>query len=97
MPINKPLDFSPFLGLVKGVRPMSLEGRVTKVVGLVIEGDGPAASVGEVCRIFPVYGRLPIEAEVVGFREGIIQLMPVGEMAGLTPGSPFCPPAASPR
>lgn len=87
MPINKPLDFSPFLGLVKGVKPLSLEGRVTKVVGLVIEGDGPAASVGEVCRIFPVDGRPPIEAEVVGFREGIIQLMPVGEMAGLTPGS----------
>ena len=79
--------FSPFLNLVKGVRPLSLEGRVTKVVGLVIEGDGPAASVGEVCRIYPVDGRPPIEAEVVGFREGAIQLMPVGEMGGLTPGS----------
>lgn len=80
-------DFSPYLGLVKGLQPLSLEGRVTKVVGLVIEGDGPAASVGEVCRIHPVDGRPPIEAEVVGFREGVIQLMPVGEMSGLTPGS----------
>ena len=80
-------DFSPYLGLLKGLKPLALEGRVTKVVGLVIEGDGPAASVGEVCRIYPSDGRPPIEAEVVGFREGVIQLMPVGEMAGLTPGS----------
>ncbi len=87
MPDPKPFDFAPYLKLVKGVQPLSLEGRVTKVVGLVIEGDGPAASVGEVCRIYPVDGRPPIEAEVVGFREGAIQLMPVGEMAGLTPGS----------
>ncbi len=87
MSTPKPQDFSSYLGLLKGVKPLSLEGRVTKVVGLVIEGDGPAASVGEVCRIIPVDGRPPIEAEVVGFREGAIQLMPVGEMGGLTPGS----------
>lgn len=80
-------NFSPYLSLLKGIKPLSLEGRVTKVVGLVIEGDGPAASVGEVCRIYPVNGRPPIEAEVVGFREGIVQLMPVGPMEGLTPGS----------
>ncbi len=84
---NSPQNFNPYLSLLKGLKPMSLEGRVTKVVGLVIEGDGPAASVGEVCRIYPVDGRPPIEAEVVGFREGVIQLMPVGEMGGLTPGS----------
>ncbi|UQZ89286.1 hypothetical protein C4J81_08795 [Deltaproteobacteria bacterium Smac51] len=84
---NKPQNFSPYLSALKGIKPLSLEGRVTKVVGLVIEGDGPAASVGEVCRIFPVDGSPPIEAEVVGFREGVIQLMPVGEMRGLTPGS----------
>ena len=82
-----PQDFSPYLGLLRGFQPLSLEGRVTKVVGLVIEGDGPAASVGEVCRIHPLDGRPPVEAEVVGFREGAIQLMPVGEMGGLTPGS----------
>ncbi|MDR2935585.1 MAG: FliI/YscN family ATPase [Candidatus Adiutrix sp.] len=80
-------DFSPYLGLIKGLQPLALEGRVTKVVGLVIEGDGPAASVGEVCHIYPVDSRPPIEAEVVGFREGVIQLMPAGEMSGLTPGS----------
>lgn len=82
-----PQNFAPFMNALKGLKTLSLEGRVTRVTGLVIEGDGPAASVGEVCRIFPTDGRPPIEAEVVGFREGTLQLMPVGEMAGLTPGS----------
>ena len=66
---------------------MALEGRVTKLVGLVIEGDGPAASVGELCQIHPRGGGTPIEAEVVGFREDRILLMPVGPMRGLTSGS----------
>ena len=84
---QQPVDFSSYFNLVKETKTMSLEGRVTKVVGLVIEGDGPASSVGDVCRIYPAEGGRPIDAEVVGFREGVIQLMPVGEMMGLTPGS----------
>ena len=84
---QKAQDFASYFSLLKGTKPLALEGRVTKVVGLVIEGDGPAASVGEVCHIYPADGRPPIEAEVVGFREGSIQLMPVGQMEGLTPGS----------
>lgn len=84
---NKAQDFSFYNQILHDTQPVSLEGRVTKVVGLVIEGDGPAASVGEICRIYPSDGRKAIEAEVVGFRQGAIQLMPVGEMSGLTPGS----------
>ncbi len=84
---KKPQNFAPFLSLLQGTQPLSLEGRVTKVVGLVIEGDGPAAAVGEICQIYPNNDMPPVEAEVVGFREGIIQLMPVGIMSGLTPGN----------
>jgi flagellum-specific ATP synthase len=53
----------------------------------VIEGDGPATSVGELCHIYPQRQKKPIEAEVVGFREGRVLLMPVGQMQGLTPGN----------
>jgi flagellum-specific ATP synthase len=79
-------NFKNLLAALRKAPPLALEGRVTKVSGLVIEGDGPAASVGEVCRI-----QLPddawLEAEVVGFRDRTIQLMPIGDMTGLTPGS----------
>ncbi|MDR0622111.1 MAG: FliI/YscN family ATPase [Deltaproteobacteria bacterium] len=79
-------NFKNLLSALKNAPPLALEGRVTKVSGLVIEGDGPAASVGEVCSIQLPDG-LALEAEVVGFKGRTIQLMPVGDMTGLTPGS----------
>ena len=82
-----PFDFSPYFDAVSQAKPLAMEGRIVKVVGLVIEGDGPAASVGELCHIYPQGQDRPIEAEVVGFREGRILLMPIGTMQGLTPGN----------
>ncbi|MDR1167168.1 MAG: FliI/YscN family ATPase [Deltaproteobacteria bacterium] len=77
--------FSNILSALKGAPPLALTGLVTKVTGLVIEGNGPAASVGEICYV-DIPGSPPLEAEVVGFREKTIQLMPIGDMTGLTPG-----------
>jgi flagellum-specific ATP synthase len=85
--VPRAFDVTPYINAVLNSRPLSLEGRVVKVVGLVIEGDGPAASVGELCHIYPYRQKKPIEAEVVGFREGRVLLMPVGQMQGLTPGN----------
>ncbi|MDR2441957.1 MAG: hypothetical protein LBE31_00360, partial [Deltaproteobacteria bacterium] len=79
-------NFENLLNAIKTAPPLALEGRVTKVTGLIIEGDGPAASVGEVCRIQLSDGSM-LEAEVVGFKDRTIQLMPIGDMTGLTPGS----------
>jgi flagellum-specific ATP synthase len=59
-------------------------GRVTQVVGLVIEASGPAVSIGECCRIS---GKPPVYAEVVGFRNNRILMMPLGNMEGIAPGS----------
>jgi len=86
-PIHKAFDLSPYWRCLENVRPLAMEGSVIRVVGLVIEGDGPAASVGEICHIFPQTDQTPIEAEVVGFREGRLLLMPLGRMQGLMPGS----------
>ena len=61
-----------------------MAGRVTQVVGLVIEASGPAVSIGEFCQI---EGNPPVFAEVVGFRDGRVLMMPLGEMAGIAPGS----------
>jgi len=65
-----------------------VNGRVEQIVGLVIESTGPSASVGEACWITPVTGNgSPILAEVVGFRQNRVLLMPLGDMRGLGPGS----------
>ena len=65
-----------------------VNGRVEQIVGLVIESTGPSASVGEACWITPATGGgAPILAEVVGFRQNRVLLMPLGDMRGLGPGS----------
>lgn len=61
-------------------------GRVSQVVGLVVEATGLSAPVGEVCEIHVSRQQRPELAEVVGFREGRALLMPLGEMRGTAPG-----------
>lgn len=66
---------------------IKLTGKVTQVIGLVIESKGPVVSVGELCYIRShTEGAPSVPAEVVGFREGYVMLMPVGEMQGIGPG-----------
>ncbi|RPF42919.1 type III secretion system FliI/YscN family ATPase [Thermodesulfitimonas autotrophica] len=60
-------------------------GVVTKVVGLTLEVKGFKPFVGEVCMV-DVPGSQPIVAEVVGFREDVVLLMPYGELTGVCPG-----------
>ncbi len=60
-------------------------GRVSKVVGLTIEADGPQASIGDLCNIHVSRGG-PLKAEVVGFKDEKVLLMPLGEMSGINPG-----------
>lgn len=67
------------LATTKAVR---LQGKVTQVVGLVIEGYCPDTSVGAICEIKPLDGE-PIPAEVVGFRNNKTLLMPLGELRGV--------------
>src|SRR5690606_16831965 len=62
-------------------------GKVKRVVGLTIESQGPQANVGEVCFIHPSKkGSIPILAEVVGFQDENILLMPYGEINEIGPG-----------
>ena len=67
--------------------PIRIRGKVNQVVGLVIETDGPPVSVGELCSITNVGGDEPVLAEVVGFRQNRVLLMPLGQMEGISPGS----------
>ncbi|MFO1497091.1 MAG: FliI/YscN family ATPase [Verrucomicrobiota bacterium] len=62
-------------------------GRVVQLIGLVIESEGPLAAVGEVCRIESARHDGTTLAEVVGFRNNHVLLMPLGEVHGIHPGS----------
>src|SRR5262245_14419578 len=75
------LDLAPAFEALAGTDAMRTGGRVTDVVGLVIEATGPAAPVGALCAVATADGAA-IAAEVVGFREGRALLMPLGPLAG---------------
>jgi flagellum-specific ATP synthase len=79
---------SRFRVAVRDADPHRLRGRVTNLIGLVIEATGLRAEVGELCTIETGRNRPPVPAEVVGFREGRTLLMPLGEMHGIGPGTP---------
>lgn len=66
-------------------------GRVTRLVGLVIEAAGLEVGLGELCRVTSLVDDRSILAEVVGFHERGVLLMPLGEMDGLHPGSSVQP------
>ncbi len=71
------------------------EGRIHKVVGLIAEGDGLGLGVGNLAIIKNDHGQ-EIKAEVIGFRDEKVLLMPYGDIRGLSPGSRIIPLAESP-
>lgn len=71
---------------VRGARMTETCGRVVQLIGLVIESEGPAAAVGDVCRIQSDQHDQVTLAEVVGFRNRHLLLMPLSETRGLHPG-----------
>ena len=66
-----------------------ISGRLTRVAGLTLEATGLRVAIGDRCRIDTQDG--PMEAEVVGFHQSIIYLMPVEEMKGVLPGANVSP------
>lgn len=81
------LDLSAPMERALHCRPLRHEGKVAQVIGLVVESFGPPASLGELAQIDCGDGRV-VPAEVVGFREDRLLLMPLGAMEGIKPGSP---------
>jgi flagellum-specific ATP synthase len=61
-------------------------GRVSNLIGLIIEATGVEAEVGEMCWVETGRHSRPVPAEVVGFRDARTLLMPLGEMHGIGPG-----------
>jgi len=79
---------------VRHVPPVQRVGAVTGVAGLIIESEGPNVGLGELCLVRSPRTEFSVRAEVVGFREHRVLLMPLGDIAGLHVG---CEVAASDR
>ncbi|MBL0388911.1 flagellar protein export ATPase FliI [Tumebacillus sp. ITR2] len=79
------LQLDRYLKRLDRTRTIKVNGKVTKVIGLTIESKGPAATMGDVCTI-EAEGMAPMYAEVVGFRENNVLLMPLGDLGSIGPG-----------
>ena len=60
-------------------------GRVTQVIGPLVESEGPFCSVGEVCEIVDSRGRT-LPGEIVGFRDTTVLSMPLELPSGIRYG-----------
>jgi flagellum-specific ATP synthase len=72
-------------------------GRVSDLIGLIIEATGIQVEIGEVCLVGEGRDpgeRAPVPCEVVGFRGGRTLLMPLGELHGIGPGTVVDPTGA---
>ena len=75
------------LDTVRSADWMKRTGRIVRSVGLTVESEGPDVRVGEICEISSRGRAERVFAEVVGFAEGRVQLMPYENLSGIGSGS----------
>lgn len=85
------IDLKQAFAQVEKAKTLVPRGKVTQVVGMVVEASGPTVPVGDICLVYPEKEkdrtRFAVPCEVVGFRAGKILLMPYGDIRGVHPGS----------
>ncbi|MGA9177989.1 MAG: FliI/YscN family ATPase [Desulfobacterales bacterium] len=71
---------------LRSCQPVKMEGKIVKVAGIVAQANGPGMSIGSLCCIKNSSGQ-SMQAEVIGFNDKRVIVMPFGEMRGIEPGS----------
>jgi flagellum-specific ATP synthase len=80
-----PLDWQNLHRSLEEVETFAYTGRVEEMVGLVIKSRGPHGPVGAVCRMELPSSPAAVPAEIVGFRQDQVLLMPYGDVRGIKP------------
>ena len=83
-PVNA-IDFDKFHSALRAVNLLNCQGSVVRVSGLIIESNGPTLGLHELCGIHLRDGRRVL-AEVVGFQEDRLILLPLEHIEGISPG-----------
>jgi flagellum-specific ATP synthase len=84
------INLSPYIETVSKTEPVKVYGRVVEIAGIIIKATGVKASIGESCKIFSDHA-FALDSEVVGFRDGKVILMAVGDLGGIRLGSRVLP------
>jgi len=80
-------EFGVYEQYLEHIDPIRVNGRVSQVIGLVIESTGPNTSLGEVCVIKSRTGEVVCHSEVVGFRDNKVLSMVLGDASKVSQGS----------
>ena len=79
--------FRELIPQVRSAETMSRTGKIENIVGMSIEASGGRAAIGDICRIYSNESGGQIPAEVVGFKNDHILLMPYANMSGISAGN----------
>ncbi|MBI9073634.1 MAG: flagellar protein export ATPase FliI [Melioribacteraceae bacterium] len=74
-----------FTSVIDNTDVIRLNGKVTDVIGLIIVSIGPNVALGEVCSIVAKNGREVCKSEVVGFKDGKVLSIALGEVENISP------------
>ncbi len=85
------VDFHKYHHQLSAVSTYNIKGKVTELTGIVVRAVLPGVRIGELCFIIPHHGRSSIKAEVVGFKDQEVLLMPLGELEGIGLGNDVIP------
>jgi flagellum-specific ATP synthase len=80
------LSLRPYIDAVAQADTLPMVGKVVRTVGLLVESQGPRVRVGELCQVTSRDGGPPLMLEVVGFRDNLLQSVPLGSTSGIRPG-----------
>jgi len=85
--LNDKLVRRRFERVIEKTETLQLIGRLSKVVGLVLESEGPKAPIGEICILRDEKGNDVIKSEIVGFHDSNrIMSMVLGDLHDISPG-----------
>ncbi|KAF5069957.1 putative ATP synthase YscN [anaerobic digester metagenome] len=79
--------FGQMIQQIQNADTFSLTGKIENIVGMSIEASGGNAAVGDICRIYNGDTGDQVTAEVVGFKNDRILLMPYSDMSGISAGN----------
>ena len=79
--------FQEMIRQIQRAETISYTGKIENIVGMSIEASGGRAAVGDICQIYNGDAGGQVMAEVVGFKNDHILLMPYSDMSGISAGN----------
>ncbi len=79
--------FNQYMQALRQTQSIVEMGKVDKIIGVVLEATGLRSNIGDICLLHAPGSGVKIRAEVVGFKEEKVLLMPLEDISGIGPGS----------